>query len=152
MAQVGVIHRVQVIGEAARGVSQALRERHPEVPWPEIIALRNILVHEYFGLNMQQVWTMTPKRSFPYWKSRFGAAIRRSPPTLVDDEEATLNETAVPDWDAIEREVIRKLRYLCAAWEHTATNEPELHELMKRDLYLPTIRHLGAFCVAVKEE
>jgi hypothetical protein len=45
-----------------------------------------------------------------------------------------LNETPTPDWDAIEREVIRKLRYLRAAWEHTAANEPELHELMKRDL------------------
>jgi hypothetical protein len=69
-----------------------------------------------------------------------------------DYEETTLNETPTPDWDAIEREVIRKLRYLSAAWEHTAANEPELHELMKRDLYLPTIKHLGAFCVAVKEE
>ncbi len=67
------------------------------------------------------------------------------------DEETTLNETPTPDWDAMEREVIRKLRYLRAAWEHTASSEPELHELMKRDLNLPTIKHLGAFCVAVRE-
>lgn len=59
MLQVWVIHHLQVIGEAARGVSQSLRDDHPEVPWPEIIALRNILVHEYFGLNMHQVWNMT---------------------------------------------------------------------------------------------
>jgi uncharacterized protein with HEPN domain len=39
----------------------AVKDRHPEVPWPQIIALRNILVHEYFGLNMHQVWTMTQK-------------------------------------------------------------------------------------------
>ena len=39
-------------------MSQFLKERHPEVPWPQIVALRNILVHEYFGLNMRQVWTM----------------------------------------------------------------------------------------------
>ena len=61
MLQVWVIHHLQVIGEAARGVSQSLKERHPEVPWPQIVALRNILVHEYFGLNMHQVWTMTQK-------------------------------------------------------------------------------------------
>lgn len=61
MVQVWVIHHLQIIGEAARGVSQALRDRHPEVPWPQIVALRNILVHEYFGLNMNQVWTMTQK-------------------------------------------------------------------------------------------
>ena len=48
-----------MIGEAARGVSQSLKDRHPEVLWPQIVALRNILVHEYFGLNMRQVWTMT---------------------------------------------------------------------------------------------
>jgi uncharacterized protein with HEPN domain len=61
MLQVWVIHHLQVIGEAARCVSQALRERCPEVPWPQIIALRNILVHEYFGLNLSQVWAMTQK-------------------------------------------------------------------------------------------
>jgi len=61
MLQVWAIHHLQVIGEAARGVSQSLKERHPEVPWPEIVALRNILVHEYFGLNMHQVWTMIQK-------------------------------------------------------------------------------------------
>jgi uncharacterized protein with HEPN domain len=33
----------------------------PEVQWPQIVALRNILVHEYFGLNLHQVWTMAQK-------------------------------------------------------------------------------------------
>jgi len=61
MLQVWVIHHLQVIGEAARSVSQSLKDRHPEVPWPQIVALRNILVHEYFGLNLHQVWTMTQK-------------------------------------------------------------------------------------------
>jgi uncharacterized protein with HEPN domain len=36
MVQVWVIHHLQVIGEAARGLSQPLRDRHPEVPWPDI--------------------------------------------------------------------------------------------------------------------
>ena len=47
-----------MIGEAGRCVSQSLRDHHLEVQWPQIIALRNILVHEYFGLNLDQVWTM----------------------------------------------------------------------------------------------
>jgi uncharacterized protein with HEPN domain len=58
MVQVWAIHHLQLIGEAGRCVSQSLRDRHTEVPWPQIIALRNILVHEYFGLNLHQVWTM----------------------------------------------------------------------------------------------
>ncbi len=61
MLQVWAIHHLRVIGEAARGVSQSLKDSHPEVPWAQIIALRNILVHEYFGLNLQQVWTMLTK-------------------------------------------------------------------------------------------
>jgi uncharacterized protein with HEPN domain len=61
MLQVWVIHHLQVIGEAARGVSQPVRDRHLEVPWPQIVALRNILVHEYFGLNLDQIWIMTQK-------------------------------------------------------------------------------------------
>ncbi len=61
MLQVWVIHHLQVIGEAARGVSKPVQDRHREVQWPQIIALRNILVHEYFGLNMHQVWTMAQK-------------------------------------------------------------------------------------------
>jgi len=42
-------------------MSQPVRDQHPEVPWPQIVALRNILVHEYFGLNLDQIWTMTQK-------------------------------------------------------------------------------------------
>lgn len=61
MLQVWVIHHLQVIGEAARCVSQPLKDRHAEVPWAQIVALRNILVHEYFGLNLDQVWNMTQR-------------------------------------------------------------------------------------------
>jgi uncharacterized protein with HEPN domain len=61
MLQVWVIHHLQIIGEAARGVSQPFRECYPEIQWPQIIALRNILVHEYFGLNLDQIWMMTQK-------------------------------------------------------------------------------------------
>jgi uncharacterized protein with HEPN domain len=59
MLQVWVIHHLQVIGEAARALSPEFRERHPSIPWKKTIALRNILVHEYFGIDMSQVWTMT---------------------------------------------------------------------------------------------
>lgn len=61
MMQVWVIHHLQTIGEAGRCMFQSLRDGHPEVPWPQIVALRNILVHEYFGLDLHQVWTMVHK-------------------------------------------------------------------------------------------
>ncbi len=49
MLQVWVIHHLQVIGEAARGLSQGVKDRSPEVQWPQIAALRNILVHKRRG-------------------------------------------------------------------------------------------------------
>ena len=45
MLQVWVIHHLQVVGEAARGISQGVKDQCPEVQWPQIVALRNILVH-----------------------------------------------------------------------------------------------------------
>ena len=47
MLQVWVIHHLQVIGEAARGVSQSLQNCHPEVPWPQIIALSSSRFHPW---------------------------------------------------------------------------------------------------------
>ena len=58
LLQVWVIHHLQLLGEAARNISPAVTDRYPEVAWPQIVGLRNILVHEYFGLNLQQVWVM----------------------------------------------------------------------------------------------
>jgi len=56
LVQVWVVHHLQIIGEAARGLSRALRSGHPEVPWSDVIAFRNLVVHEYFGIDLQEVW------------------------------------------------------------------------------------------------
>jgi uncharacterized protein with HEPN domain len=77
MLQVWVIdYRAGHIGEAARGVSQPVKDRYPDVQWPQIIALRNILVHEYFGLNMHQVWTMT-QQDLPKLEEQVNASATR---------------------------------------------------------------------------
>jgi uncharacterized protein with HEPN domain len=57
MLQVWVVHHLQIIGEAARSISQALRVAHPEIPWASVIAMRNLLVHEYFGIDIEEVWS-----------------------------------------------------------------------------------------------
>jgi uncharacterized protein with HEPN domain len=46
-----VVQKLSIIGEAAARVSDELKTRHPQVPWPQIIAFRNILVHAYFGID-----------------------------------------------------------------------------------------------------
>ncbi len=45
-----------ILGEAARRVSDAFKLAHPEIPWRKIIALRNILVHEYEDINPEDIW------------------------------------------------------------------------------------------------
>ena len=56
LIQSAVLHRLALLGEACRGVSSALREAHPEVPWPQIIAFRNVVIHQYFGIDLELVW------------------------------------------------------------------------------------------------
>jgi uncharacterized protein with HEPN domain len=51
-----VIHWVQTIGEAAAGVSPDTRDRHPEVPWRQIIDMRNLLAHGYRHVDPAIVW------------------------------------------------------------------------------------------------
>jgi uncharacterized protein with HEPN domain len=48
--------RIEVIGEAARGVSTAFRDAHPEVPWKKITATRHILAHDYGEVNHDILW------------------------------------------------------------------------------------------------
>ena len=51
-----VLHEITVIGEAAARLPGEFRGRHPEVPWTKIVAFRNLVVHEYFGLDWPIVW------------------------------------------------------------------------------------------------
>jgi uncharacterized protein with HEPN domain len=56
MLRSAVVQKLAVIGEAAARVSEELKTRHPQVPWPQIIAFRNILAHAYFGIDWDVVW------------------------------------------------------------------------------------------------
>ena len=51
-----VAQRLTVVGEAVARLSTEIKERHRSVPWPDIVGLRNILVHEYFGIHWPLVW------------------------------------------------------------------------------------------------
>lgn len=56
LVQVWVVHHLQMIGEAARGISSESRARLSSIPWPKIIGLRNILVHHYFSIDPEEIW------------------------------------------------------------------------------------------------
>ena len=51
-----MIRNIQVIGEAARSLSQDFRDRTPPIPWSEIIGMHHVVVHRYFGIDIDIVW------------------------------------------------------------------------------------------------
>ena len=54
--QNGVIREVEIIGEASNKLSKDIKEKYPEVAWIEIIGMRNKVIHEYFGIDLEAVW------------------------------------------------------------------------------------------------
>lgn len=60
-----VAHLVQTIGEAAAKVSNATRERHPEIPWKQIIGIRHRIVHDYMGVDYDILWEVATRHIPP---------------------------------------------------------------------------------------
>jgi uncharacterized protein with HEPN domain len=58
LVQSALLHRLTLLGEAFRTLSPELRAAHPEIPWAQITAFRNVVVHEYFGIDLDLVWTI----------------------------------------------------------------------------------------------
>jgi uncharacterized protein with HEPN domain len=56
LIQVWIVHHLQILGEAARGISEESRKNYPSIPWSKIIGFRNILVHHYFAINPSEIW------------------------------------------------------------------------------------------------
>jgi uncharacterized protein with HEPN domain len=51
-----VIRNLEVIGEAAKGLSDDLRSANADIPWKQIAGMRDVLIHHYFGVKLETVW------------------------------------------------------------------------------------------------
>jgi uncharacterized protein with HEPN domain len=58
LIQTWIIHHILIIGEAVSRLSEEIRNRHPEIPWRQMITMRNILVHVYFKVGKDEVWNV----------------------------------------------------------------------------------------------
>ena len=76
LIQIWVLHHLQPIGEATRALSPEVKQSHSEAPWAQIAGMRNILVHQYFGIDTSAVWNV----------------VEGDLPTLKQQVEAILSE------------------------------------------------------------
>jgi uncharacterized protein with HEPN domain len=61
-SQAAVMRTLQTLAESAKRLSPALKERYPDVPWREIIGIRNVLVHDYLAVNLNIIWSIVEER------------------------------------------------------------------------------------------
>lgn len=61
LIQVWTVHHLQIIGEAAAQLGREFHAAHPEIPWAQIIAMRNVLVHDYFGIDLNELWNVVER-------------------------------------------------------------------------------------------
>ena len=59
--QDAVIRRIEVIGEAVKSISGETRSNYPEIPWREIAGMRDIVIHEYFGVSVELIWRVATR-------------------------------------------------------------------------------------------
>lgn len=59
--QDAIVRRLEIIGEATKNIPTDSRSKFPEVPWKKVAGLRDVLTHEYFGVNIERVWTIIEK-------------------------------------------------------------------------------------------
>jgi len=78
LVQTWIVHHLLIIGEAVRGLTDELRRHHADIPWPLIVGMRNIIVHEYFMYDLSEAWRVVEK-DLPDLKQKVDAILKDMP-------------------------------------------------------------------------
>ena len=78
LIQTWMVYHLQVIGEAVTQLSDELRARHPDLPWRAIAAMRQVLVHAYFRVDLDEVWSVVTN-DLPDLKTRIQGLLHAPP-------------------------------------------------------------------------
>jgi len=57
-----VIRSLEVLGEATKHIPASFRKKHPDIPWSKMAGLRDVLIHNYMGVDLKSVWKVTQDR------------------------------------------------------------------------------------------
>jgi uncharacterized protein with HEPN domain len=63
--QDAVLRRIEIIGEAARHISPQTQKKHPQIPWRDLTMLRNLVIHQYDAVDVNQVWDTVQNKLRP---------------------------------------------------------------------------------------
>ena len=74
LVQDGVVRELEIIGEATKNLSDQFKQSYPTIPWQDINDMRNKLIHEYFGVDLQIVWD-TVHKNLPEFKKQIQALL-----------------------------------------------------------------------------
>lgn len=75
MIQTWIIHHLMIVGEAAGRIAPETLARTEGIPWPHIVAMRNVLVHESFGVDLEAIWSVVAE-DIPTPRPRLQALLR----------------------------------------------------------------------------
>jgi uncharacterized protein with HEPN domain len=70
-----VVRALEIVGEATKNIPQKFKKEHVEIPWKKLADMRNILIHEYFGVNKKVVWKII-KQDIPEVKNKMSELIK----------------------------------------------------------------------------
>jgi uncharacterized protein with HEPN domain len=84
--QDAVLRNLQTLEEASQRLSGTLKVTQPQIPWREIAAFRNVLVHNYLGIDLDTVWVITQRDLPPLKQALLSMHESRTAPEEQDDE------------------------------------------------------------------
>jgi uncharacterized protein with HEPN domain len=86
MQQDAVVRNFEIIGEATKRISEGLKQRYPQIPWRRVAGFRDVLIHQYMGVDLNEVWQIV-EHDLPPFKAQIDALLAQPDGGTDDDDD-----------------------------------------------------------------